>query len=54
MKGARTGLGISSGAAFGIILGLLLFEDWWWGSIVGTLVGLIVGAIADAQVEGEK
>ena len=48
MKGSRTGVGIAVGAAIGMIFGLVLFDDWWWGPVVGTAAGLIIGAVADA------
>lgn len=54
VKGAWTGTGIALGAALGILVGLLLFDDWWLGPVIGAVVGLLVGAIADAQTVGEK
>lgn len=53
VKGAWTGTGIAFGAALGILVGLLLFDDWWLGPVIGAVVGLLIGAIADAQAVGE-
>ncbi len=36
-------------AALGILIGLLLLEEWWYGPIIGAAVGLLIGAIVDAQ-----
>lgn len=48
-RNSYTGLGISFGAAFGLILGPLLFNDLILGVGVGVAVGLILGAGIDAQ-----
>ena len=47
MKGARTGVGLVFGAALGLIVGLLGFNNWWVGPMIGVAVGLIIGAVAD-------
>lgn len=49
MQGMRTGVGIVVGAAFGLLLNMLFFDDWWVGPLIGVIVGLIIGAIVDAQ-----
>jgi len=49
MKGTRTGLGIVFGAALGLLFGQMLFENWWFGPMIGVAAGLIVGAVADLQ-----
>lgn len=50
MFGMWTGVGIVAGAAIGILLSLLVFDDWELGSmiVVGVVAGLIIGAVADA------
>ena len=47
MRGARTGIGIVFGAALGLLFGQMLFDDWWFGPMIGVAAGLIIGAIAD-------
>lgn len=47
MKGARTGVGLVFGAAFGLIFGLVLFDTWWFGPMIGVAGGLIIGAVAE-------
>lgn len=47
MKGARTGVGLVLGAALGLVFGLMLFDSWWLGPMIGVAAGLIIGAIAD-------
>jgi len=47
MKGARTGIGIVFGAAFGLPFGQLLFDDWSIGPMIGAASGLIIGAVAE-------
>jgi hypothetical protein len=47
MRGARTGVGIVFGAAFGLLFGQMLFGDWWIGPMIGVAAGLIIGAVAD-------
>lgn len=47
MKGARTGVGLVFGAALGLVFGLMLFDNWWMGPMIGVALGLIVGAVAD-------
>lgn len=54
MKGAWTGTGIALGAALGIIGGLLLLENWFFGPVIGAAVGLLIGAIVDAQSGGSE
>lgn len=49
MKGTRTGLGIVFGAALGLLFGLLMFDNWWLGPMIGVAAGLIIGAVADLQ-----
>lgn len=44
-----TGLGISLGAAFGFIVGLLLFDNLALGFGIGVAMGLVFGAAMDAQ-----
>jgi uncharacterized membrane protein len=40
---AIAGGGMFLGAAFGILLGLLLFDNPWYGPILGAVLGLIIG-----------
>ena len=47
MKGARTGIGLVFGAALGLVFGLMLFDDWWLGPMIGVVAGLIIGAVGD-------
>jgi uncharacterized membrane protein len=47
MKGARTGVGLVFGAALGLILGQMLFDNWWLGPMIGVAAGLIIGAVVD-------
>ena len=47
MKGARTGVGLVFGAALGLVFGLMLFDNWWMGPMIGVALGLITGAVAD-------
>jgi uncharacterized membrane protein len=44
-----TGTGLAIGAAIGMILGLMLFENLAWGCVVGAAVGLVIGGAIDAQ-----
>lgn len=44
---AFAGGGMFLGAAFGILFGMLLFDDPWTGPIVGAGIGLITGAAAE-------
>lgn len=46
---AYTGLGISFGAAFGLIVGLLLFDNLALGFGIGVAMGLVFGSAMDAQ-----
>lgn len=48
-RSSFAGLGISFGAAFGLILGLLLFDNFVLGVGIGVAVGLILGAGIDAR-----
>lgn len=48
MRGAWTGVGLSVGAALGLLFGMLI-SPFWWGPLAGASLGLIVGAIIDAQ-----
>jgi uncharacterized membrane protein len=41
---AFAGGGMFLGAAFGIIFGMLLFDNPWYGPILGAVLGLIIGA----------
>ena len=43
------GAGLATGAAIGMIFGLLLFENLAWGCVIGAAVGLVVGAAIDAH-----
>jgi hypothetical protein len=54
VKGAWTGTGIALGAGLGIIGGLLLLENWFFGPIIGASVGLLIGAIVDAQSADDR
>jgi len=54
MTGARTGVGIVFGAAFGLLFGQtmflfghMLFANLWIGPMIGVAAGLIIGAVAD-------
>jgi hypothetical protein len=47
MKGIRIGVGIVFGAAYGQVLGQMLFDDWWIGPVIGVAAGLIIAAIVD-------
>jgi hypothetical protein len=47
MKGARTGVGLVFGAALGLILGQMLFDNWWLGPMIGVAAGLTIGAVVD-------
>lgn len=49
MKGTRTGLGIVFGAALGLLFGQILFDNWWFGPMIGVAAGLIIGAVVDRQ-----
>lgn len=42
-------LGLIFGAALGLIVGLLLFDELLLGTFVGAALGLIVGSIVDLQ-----
>jgi len=48
------GLGVSFGAALGLIFGMLLFDQMILGASIGAAAGLIIGAIADAQSRKEE
>jgi hypothetical protein len=52
MKGARTGIGIVFGAAFGLLFGQLVFDDWSIGPMIGAAAGLIIGAVAELMGPG--
>ncbi len=54
MKGMLTGLGVTFGAACGLVLGQLLLSDWWMGPLLGAVVGLLVGAVADLHAGSES
>ena len=54
MKGMLTGLGVTFGAACGLLLGQLLLGDWWVGPLIGAVVGLLVGAVADLHTGSES
>jgi purine-cytosine permease-like protein len=41
------------GAGLGMVFGLIGFDDWWLGPLIGVAVGLIVGAIMDSQGSGD-
>jgi uncharacterized membrane protein len=41
---AFAGGGMSLGAAFGILFGMLLFDNPWYGPIIGAALGLMIGA----------
>jgi uncharacterized membrane protein len=43
------GSGVAIGAAIGMILGLMLFENLVWGCVIGAAGGLVVGAATDAH-----
>lgn len=47
MKGVRTGVGIVFGAALGLVLGILFFDSWWLGPMIGVAAGMIIGAVAE-------
>lgn len=40
---AFAGGGMFLGAAVGILLGMLLFDNPWYGLIIGAVLGLIIG-----------
>jgi uncharacterized membrane protein len=44
---AFAGAGLTLGAAFGILFGMLLFENPWYGLILGAGAGLLVAAIME-------
>lgn len=48
MRGYRAGLGMTIGAALGLLVSLLVFNSWW-APIAGVSIGLLVGAIIDLQ-----
>jgi uncharacterized membrane protein len=48
MRGLGTGVGIALGAALGLLFGQLLFDEWWWGPMIGVALGLVAGAVVDA------
>lgn len=37
-----------TGAALGLLMGLLVFDGEWWAPIAGAAIGLIVGAVIEA------
>jgi uncharacterized membrane protein len=41
------GAGIALGAAFGILFGMLLFDNPWIGPAVGAVGGLLIAALAE-------
>jgi uncharacterized membrane protein len=41
------GAGLALGAAFGILFGMLLFENPWFGPILGAAAGLVIAALID-------
>jgi uncharacterized membrane protein len=41
------GAGLALGAAFGILFGMLLFENPWYGPILGAAAGLLFAALID-------
>jgi uncharacterized membrane protein len=36
------GAGLALGAAFGILIGMLLFDNPWYGPVIGAFAGLII------------
>lgn len=48
-KPSYTGIGVALGAAFGFILGLLVFDTVGLGMGLGAAVGIVIGSIADVQ-----
>ncbi len=49
MRNVGAGLGITAGAALGIVVGPMLFTNGWWVPLVGAAVGLLVGVAIDAR-----
>lgn len=37
------------GAGLGLVFGLLLFDGWWIGPMVGVGLGLVVGTVVDLR-----
>jgi uncharacterized membrane protein len=48
MRGYRAGLGMTVGAALGLLFGLLIFNSWW-APVAGVSIGLLIGAVIDLQ-----
>jgi uncharacterized membrane protein len=44
---AFAGGGMFLGAAFGILLGLLIFANPWYGPAIGAVLGLFIGAVLE-------
>lgn len=45
--------GWQSVPGWGLMFGLLLFDGWWIGPMVGVGVGLVAGAVVDLQSGSE-
>ena len=48
------GAGLALGAAFGILLGMLLFDNPWYGLFLGAVIGLLVVILVDLIKAGKK
>jgi uncharacterized membrane protein len=51
---AFAGGGMFLGAAFGILFGMLLFDNPWIGPSIGAALGLILGAVIEISSKRRK
>ena len=52
-KPSYTGIGVALGAAFGFVLGLLIFDNVGLGMGLGAAAGIVIGSIADVQTKNK-